>query len=277
MPPKKNSSKRNKIKSLVKEFWLFSRPHLPSVVTCCALITSFSSIFFALQGSVGKAIICTLCGGFLDAADGWLARKLNACSAFGAEMDSLADLVSFGVSPAVVVYLTQINGSDYATVGWMSASTFVTCMAIRLARFNVTHADPATLPSWSKKFFKGVPAPAGAAVLFAPIYVELSGFYPLCSPKLYTIWYLFVASLLISNIRTFSVKSVKLPGRNLRSVPFWFLLTFGTLVSTGLYLSVGALNSILFWKFLVMMFIVYMTTIPLSHMFYLQLCKSNVA
>lgn len=268
------------VKDKAKQFWLFSYPHLPSLVTFSALITSFSAIYFSFNDQVSKAILCTLCGGFLDAMDGWLARKLNACSAFGAELDSLADLVSFGVSPAVVVYLTQIkDDAAYSGLGWGSACIYVCCMACRLARFNVTHSDTEKLPSWSKNFFKGVPAPAGAALLFAPIYIDLSGMFEICSAELYTFWFVFVAVMLISSVRTFSLKGVKAPGRNLKSMPVSVLIIFGCLTFLGFYMLGNpkkSLNARNFWKLAAALTCGYISTMPLSHMFYLNLCKSNI-
>jgi len=258
-----------------KEFWLFSKPHLPSVVTLSALCTSFSSIYFATNLQMTRAILCVWVGGFLDAVDGALARFLDACSPFGAEIDSLADLVSFGVSPALMVYFSQLKGTEYEFLAWGCCCTFVCCMAVRLARFNVEHVDTA-LPSWSKNFFKGVPAPAGATLLMFPVYAKFAGFdYKINStPEFYMAWLLFTAMLLISNIRTFSMKGIKLPSRKRTQLPLFAVLIGGILLSY-LGLSDGKPLDKTGWQLSCICTIMYIASFPVSHGIFLNLCSSH--
>lgn len=262
-----------------KEFWLFSKPHLPSVVTLSALVTSFSSIYCATNDQMTKAIVCVWVGGFLDAVDGAVARLLDACSPFGAEIDSLADLVSFGVSPALMVYFSQLKHTQYQFFGWLCCCTFVCCMAVRLARFNVTHVDTA-LPSWSKNFFKGVPAPAGATLLMFPLYAKFAGFdWKLNStPEFYMGWLVFVAILLISNIRTFSLKGIKLPSRKRTQMPLMYV---GGCAALLYYILPTVLKSELKpidklgWQAAVGCTVVYFCSFPFSHIIYLNLCSTH--
>jgi len=268
----------------IHDFWLFTKPHLPSVITLAALCTSFSSIYFALHDNVNFAILCVWTGGFLDALDGSMARYLDACSEFGAEIDSLADLVSFGVSPAIVVFMTRIKGSDFEAIGWFCMCVYVSCMAIRLARFNVTMVDT-NLPKWSKNFFKGVPAPAGATLLMAPMYFKTAGLWwedsdsgP--SAVFYMFYSLFIASLLISSIRTLSSKAMKIPGRHRSQMPNWFVGIMGALICLCLWaswqfrLGQGPLDQT-GWQLASIGTVFYALSWIPSHFIYLNLCKAE--
>lgn len=264
-------SKSARLKAKAREFWLFSVPHLPSVVTLMALCTSFTSIFFALNNSISHSIICIWCGAFLDALDGRIARYFDVCSQFGAEIDSLADLVSFGVSPGVVIFLTIFLDTSQEMLGWGCVCTYVACMAVRLARFNVTHDDSVPAPEWSKMFFKGVPAPAGATVLLSPVFAKLAGVSDLCTPSFYIFWALFTAFLLVSPIRTFSGKGIKLKGRNRRLAPLVAIVPLA-------FFIVGLLRFPLFdllWKGAVLGTLVYVCTFPISHMYFRNFCSSG--
>jgi len=253
------------VKEKAKEFWLFSRPHLPSVVTLMALTTAFSGVYAALHDNSQLAVILVWAGGFLDALDGRLARYLDECSQFGAEIDSLADLVSFGVSPALFIYLHILHKSEeYSFVGWFCACTYICCMAIRLARFNVTHAGAP--PVWSKSFFKGVPAPAGASILMAPIYFQIAGMIDQCSPRFFCGWLLFCATLLVSSIRTFSGKGLYIPGRNRVTAPKMALPVLALMIVSCFYFLPA-------WYIPVLLAIAYMCSFPISHMIFLKWCS----
>jgi CDP-diacylglycerol--serine O-phosphatidyltransferase len=124
------------------------------------------AVHFGLQVNWEKAIIAIVVAGILDTLDGRIARLLNGSSKFGAELDSLSDFVSFGVAPALLLY--QWTLKDLRGFGWVLALVFAVCCALRLARFN-TRIDNADLPSWTGKFFTGVPAPAGAGLAITPM------------------------------------------------------------------------------------------------------------
>jgi CDP-diacylglycerol--serine O-phosphatidyltransferase len=183
---------------------------LPNAVTVLALCSGLSAVYFALSGrfelcvaSVGFAAIC-------DALDGRLARLLDASTRIGAELDSLSDLVSFGVAPALVLYIWQLEGSRF---GWAVALVFAVCMALRLARFN-TLLDVEDEVPYAKEFFVGVPAPAAALVSGIPLYLSLQfgdGWWS--DDIVVAVWALVSAALMVSRIPTLSFKTVRVPPR----------------------------------------------------------------
>ncbi|MGQ0574074.1 MAG: CDP-alcohol phosphatidyltransferase family protein [Pseudonocardia sp.] len=182
---------------------------LPNAVTVLALCAGLSAVQFALAGnfqlcvaSVGVAALC-------DALDGRLARLLDATSRIGAELDSLADLVSFGVAPALVLYIWQ--GPAAGRFGWVVALVFAVCMALRLARFN-TLIDATDPYPFTKEFFVGVPAPAAALVAGIPLYLFLHlgpGWWS--AAPLVGGWALVVAMLMVSRLPTMSLKTLRVP------------------------------------------------------------------
>ena len=141
---------------------------IPNIVTLLALCSGITSIRFAVDGRFELAVACILFATILDGLDGRLARFLKGTTRFGAELDSLADFVNFGVAPAVVLYLWALQG--FKALGWIVALSLALCMALRLARFNVALDDPGK-PAWMANFFTGTPAPAGALLAMLPMYV----------------------------------------------------------------------------------------------------------
>ncbi|MFP5072722.1 CDP-diacylglycerol--serine O-phosphatidyltransferase [Pseudonocardia nantongensis] len=183
---------------------------LPNAVTVLNLCGGMSAVYFALQGRFDFAIAAVLAAALCDALDGGLARLLDASSRIGAELDSLADLVSFGVAPALVIYIWQFQDTR---VGWIVALVFAVCMALRLARFN-TLIDDDTDPPFAREFFVGVPAPAAAMVAGIPLYLWLhlgDGWWT--AEWVVAAWALVTASLMVSRIPTLSLKTVRVPQR----------------------------------------------------------------
>lgn len=255
------------VKQRTKNFWLFSRPHLPSILTLIALSTSLSSFVCILEGKIRSSIICIWMGGIFDALDGRLARYIKACSNFGAEIDSLADLVSFGVSPILIIFFTQFNDTNnQKRTAWGSCIMYVCCMVIRLARFNVTHFPKQTSPKWSKQFFKGIPAPAGATLLMAPTYFSFTKIYKPCHPRLYITWIFFCSFLLICNIRTFSGKGKLIRGR--KAPPKCIIISFVII----LILIMRAYVSI--WYISIFLTLAYLLSFPFSHITYKNYCRN---
>ncbi len=183
---------------------------LPNAVTVLALCSGLSGVYFALGGrfelcvaAVGFAAVC-------DALDGRLARMLDASTRIGAELDSLSDLVSFGVAPALVIYIWALEGTRF---GWAVALVFAVCMALRLARFN-TLLDAEDEVPYAKEFFVGVPAPAAALVAGVPLYVTLQvgrGWWS--DPVVVGLWAIVAAGLMVSRIPTLSFKTVRVRPR----------------------------------------------------------------
>jgi CDP-diacylglycerol--serine O-phosphatidyltransferase len=182
---------------------------LPNAVTVVALCSGLSAVYFALSG---RFELCVAAGGIAalcDALDGRLARMLDASSRIGAELDSLSDLVSFGVAPALVMYIWALQGTR---LGWVVALVFAVCMALRLARFN-TLLD-VDQPRYAKEFFVGVPAPAAALLSGLPLYATLhfgDGWWS--SPVPVGVWAVVVAGLMVSRLPTLSFKTVRVPAR----------------------------------------------------------------
>lgn len=145
---------------------------LPNLVTVLAICAGLSGIRLAFEGRFEIAVAMVLVAAFLDALDGRLARMLKASSSFGAQMDSLADIMNFGVAPALVLYAYALDSAG--AVGWTAALVFAIACCLRLARFNVMLDDP-DRPAWQNDYFVGVPAPAGALLVLMPVYLGLIG------------------------------------------------------------------------------------------------------
>ncbi|SDQ94063.1 CDP-diacylglycerol--serine O-phosphatidyltransferase [Pseudovibrio sp. Tun.PSC04-5.I4] len=179
---------------------------LPNVVTLLALCSGLTAIRMAMEDRWDLAIAAIFLAAILDALDGRVARMLKGTSKFGAELDSLADFVNFGVAPGIILYAWMLE--DASSLGWIAALLFSICMALRLARFNVALDDP-NKAKWTNKFFTGVPAPAGALTVLLPIYLERLGvphWNELALPvALYT---MFIGLLMVSQLPTYSGKQV---------------------------------------------------------------------
>ena len=177
---------------------------IPNLATLSALLVGMTQIRFALKEQWEFAIIAVVVAAFFDATDGRLARLFNACSRFGAELDSLSDFAVFGLCPAVVMYLYSLSSLN--RLGWIIAAFFAICMCLRLARFNTHDIENIKTPL-SGKFFTGVPAPAGAMLALFPIILfnafELSIFK---NEYLCAINVLITGILCISKIPTLSIK-----------------------------------------------------------------------
>jgi CDP-diacylglycerol--serine O-phosphatidyltransferase len=181
---------------------------LPNLVTLLALCMGLTAIRFAIEGRFRTAVLAIIAAAILDGLDGRIARALKGTSRFGAELDSLADFVDFGVAPALILYMWNLH--EIKGLGWFAALVFATAAALRLARFNVMIDDP-DRPAWTANFFVGMPAPAGACLALLPLYLTLSELQ-LPAGKAYAPWHiaflLFVAFLMASRIPHFSGKKI---------------------------------------------------------------------
>jgi len=227
-------------------------PHLariiPNAVTITALCTGLSAIRFALLERWELAVSLILIAAILDAMDGRIARFLRADSHFGAELDSLSDFISFGVAPAVVVYLYSLH--LWKGTGWALTLFFSTCMALRLARFN-TNMD-APMPEWTKGFSVGVPAPAGAILGLLPMMASFALEVRLQDIPLIAALSLLVSGfLMISRIPTYVLKNVRVPHHFVRPLLMMVAIFMAALFSVPWWtLSIGA--------------IIYLFSIPVS-------------
>lgn len=197
---------------------------LPNLVTLLGLCAGLTSIRYALDERYEIAAALILLAAVLDGMDGLIARKLNAASHFGAELDSLSDFVCFGVAPGVFVFHFALQ--DVAGAGWLLVLVYILCACLRLARFNVNRDAP---PPPGRAHFVGVPAPAGALLALLPVFLTLSGVWDARAlPTLVALYLAGVGMLMISRLPTISPKGLRVP-RN-RAV----LLLLGVAVFAGM-------------------------------------------
>jgi len=189
------------------------RAMLPNAITAAALCAGLTGIRFAISEDWNLAILAVVLAGLLDGIDGRIARLLNAQSRFGAELDSLADSLSFGMAPAIILFMWSLQ--DLPRLGWFAALGFALCCALRLARFNA-QIDVDEQPHKSAGFLTGVPAPVGAGLAFAPFYLwTATGMEEFRDPLAIAIWISLIAVLMISNMATLSWASIR-PRRGIR-------------------------------------------------------------
>jgi CDP-diacylglycerol---serine O-phosphatidyltransferase len=225
---------------------------LPNLVTLLALCMGLTAIRFAIENQFETAVIAVIIAAVLDGLDGRIARALRGTSRFGAELDSLADFVDFGVAPGLILYFWSLH--EIKSLGWFAALVFAIACALRLARFNVMMDDP-NRPAWQAHFFTGMPAPAGAIVGLLPLYLSLSvvpfphGAYVVPVEIGYV---LFIAFLMASRIPHFSGKKI---GRIPRE--YVIVVLFGVAV-TILLLATFPM------EMLVALSLLYLATIPIA-------------
>ncbi|MEP0191327.1 MAG: phosphatidylcholine/phosphatidylserine synthase [Erythrobacter sp.] len=189
------------------------RAMLPNAITAGALCAGLTGISFAIDGQWQFAVLAVVLAGVLDGVDGRIARLLNAQSRFGAELDSLADCISFGVAPPLILFVWSLQGLP--SFGWLAALGFAICMALRLARFNA-RIDVENQPHKSAGFLTGVPAPVGAGLAFLPCYLWFeTGYDGFRDPLATTLWLGLIAVLVISNFATLSWAAMR-PRRDIR-------------------------------------------------------------
>lgn len=183
---------------------------LPSTLTILALCSGLSAVKFALEAQLGAALGMIGVAAVLDSLDGRIARLLDATTKIGAELDSLADAISFGVAPALVLYVTLLDGSN---AGWIVALVYAVSIVLRLARFN-TLLDDDSAPSYTSEFFVGVPAPAGALMVLTPIAAyEQWGDGWWSSFWVVSAWTVLSAALIVSRVPTLAMKTFSVPRR----------------------------------------------------------------
>src|SRR5262245_3302494 len=182
------------------------RTLVPNLITLLALCAGLTAIPLAVQGKLEWAIAAIVFAATLDGIDGRVARMLKGTSRFGAELDSLADFVNFGVAPALILFFWDLH--ELGNIGWIAAMVFAICTGLRLARFNVMIDDP-NKPAWAGNFFVGMPAPAGAVTVLLPIYLYFLGIPRLAVVAPTTLIYtLFIAGLMVSRLPVPSGKRV---------------------------------------------------------------------
>jgi CDP-diacylglycerol--serine O-phosphatidyltransferase len=207
------------------------RTLLPNLITLLALCAGLTAIRMVVENNIQLALAAIVFAALLDGIDGRIARLLKGTSRFGAELDSLADFVNFGVAPALILYFWGLH--ELKSAGWIVALVFAICAGLRLARFNVMIDEP-NKPVWAGNFFTGIPAPAGAITVLLPIYLALLGM----PTGLVVVWITFlytllIALLMVSRLPVFSGKRVgkRVPPEMVLPVFVVVVLFFALLIS----------------------------------------------
>lgn len=215
------------------------RALIPNLFTLLGLCAGLTAIRMAFEARFDIAIAAVVIAALIDAIDGRMARLLKTASRFGAELDSLADFVNFGVAPAIIIYTWGLKTAP--SLGWLAVLIFALAAALRLARFNVASGDEK--PLWEQNFFTGVPATAGAITVLLPLYLEGLGVphSDLFLTPVVLIYTVAIAVLMVSRIPTFAGKLV---GRRIELehiVPIFIAAVLGAAVlATYPYLTLTA-------------------------------------
>ena len=233
---------------------------LPNTLTIIGVCIGLSSIKFALDQNYGLSIIALLIAAILDTLDGRIARLIKGTSKVGKELDSLTDVISFGVAPAFIMYFWTLN--ELGKLGWLIVLVYVVCCALRLARFNIMTYDDELL--WKQNFFEGVPSPAGAGLVMLPLILYKLEIYNFDQyrPLVVSTTFIITSILMISKLPTYSFKRIAIP----RSTTIFLL--FGI----GLYFG------LLFVYTFEVLFItgaVYLCTIPISYLHFRKIKKKE--
>lgn len=234
-----------------------TRVILPNILTLIGVCIGLSSIKFALDSKYEIAVIAIIFAALIDGLDGRIARLIKGTSKVGKELDSLTDVISFGVAPAFIMYFWSLN--NLGKFGWLLCLIYVVCVVLRLARFNV-HSNEET--SWKDNFFEGVPSPAGGILVLMPLIYSLSElkFLNINYNFIVPVFFILVSLLLISKVPTYSLKKIVVP----RTMTIFLL--FGIVLFFGLLL-------IYTFNVMVISGSVYLCLIPISFIHYIKLNK----
>jgi len=221
---------------------------IPNMLTIAAICAGLTAIPLAVQGSFVNATLLIMLAGILDGIDGRIARFLRSDSKMGAELDSLADFVNFGVAPALLLYFWTLQ--DASGLGWIAVLVFAICCVVRLARFNIgTKTESACAASRPSTHFVGVPAPAGAVLVLLPIYVYFASAQTARLPDIVICLHLIAVGLaMISTVRTSSFKTMRISRENVK----YLLVGFAVLAAAALTY---------FWFVLIVMCLAYVAVV----------------
>jgi CDP-diacylglycerol--serine O-phosphatidyltransferase len=236
-----------------------ARVILPNMLTLIGVCIGLTSIRFALDGRFEFAIVAIILAAIIDGLDGRIARLIKGTSKVGKELDSLTDMISFGVAPAFIMYFWKLN--TLGRFGWLVCLIYVICVALRLARFNVNSGQE---PSWRDNFFEGVPSPAGGILVLTPLIFSITNFefitinYDIVVP----IFFIVTSLLLISKFPSYSFKKIVIQRKTTIFLLFGIVLFFGLLLIYPF--NVIAISAI-----------VYLLILPISFFHYQKLKKQN--
>ena len=236
-----------------------ARMLLPNMLTLFGVCIGLTSIRFALDGKFEFAIIAIIFAALIDGLDGRIARLIKGTSKVGKELDSLTDMISFGVAPAFIMYFWKLN--SLGRFGWLLCLIFVICVALRLARFNINSNQQ---PSWRDNFFEGVPSPAGGILVLSPLIYSLSGLnlFQINYDIIVPVFFITTSFLLISKFPTYSFKKIVIQRKATIFLLFGIVLFFGLLlIYTFNVITISSL--------------IYLTLLPVSFIHYKKLKKQN--
>jgi len=236
-----------------------ARVILPNMLTLIGVCIGLTSIRFALDGRFEFAIVAIILAAVIDGLDGRIARLIKGTSKVGKELDSLTDMISFGVAPAFIMYFWKLN--TLGRFGWLVCLIYVICVALRLARFNVNSSQE---PSWRDNFFEGVPSPAGGVLVLTPLIFSMTNFefIPINYDIVVPIFFIATSFLLISKFPSYSFKKIVIQRKTTIFLLFGIVLFFGLLLIYPF--NVIAISAI-----------VYLLMLPISFFHYQKLKKQN--
>ena len=236
-----------------------ARVILPNMLTLIGVCIGLTSIRFALDGRFEFAVVAIILAALIDGLDGRIARLIKGTSKVGKELDSLTDMISFGVAPAFIMYFWKLN--TLGRFGWLVCLIYVICVALRLARFNVNSGQD---PSWRDNFFEGVPSPAGGILVLTPLIFSMTNFefitinYDIVVP----IFFIVTSLLLISKFPSYSFKKIVIQRKTTIFLLFGIVLFFGLLL-------------IYPFNLIAISAIVYLAMLPISFFHFQKLKKQN--
>jgi len=236
-----------------------ARVILPNMLTLIGVCIGLTSIRFALDGRYEFAIIAIIIAAVIDGLDGRIARLIKGTSKVGKELDSLTDMISFGVAPAFIMYFWKLN--ELGRFGWLVCLIYVICVALRLARFNVNTGGE---PSWRDNFFEGVPSPAGGILVLTPLIFSMSSIelFKIDYQIIVPLFFIVTSFLLISKFPSYSFKKIVIQRKATIFLLFGIVLFFGLLLIYPFnVISLSAL--------------IYLTLLPISFFHYQKLKKQN--
>ena len=232
---------------------------LPNMLTLIGVCIGLTSIRFSFNGQFDLAIIAIIFAALIDGLDGRIARLIKGTSKVGKELDSLTDMISFGVAPAFIMYFWTL--SSLGRLGWLICLIYVICVALRLARFNINSNQE---PSWRDNFFEGVPSPAGGILVLTPLVISMTNFdlVKIDNNTIAPIFFIVTSLLLISKFPTYSFKKIVIQRQTTIFLLFGIVLFFGfILIYPFIAISISA--------------ILYLLMLPISYFHYNKLKKQN--
>ena len=232
---------------------------LPNMLTLIGVCIGLTSIRFSFNGQFDLAIIAIIFAALIDGLDGRIARLIKGTSKVGKELDSLTDMISFGVAPAFIMYFWTL--SSLGRLGWLICLIYVICVALRLARFNINSNQE---PSWRDNFFEGVPSPAGGILVLTPLVISMTNFdlIKINNNIIAPIFFIVTSLLLISKFPTYSFKKIVIQRQTTIFLLFGIVLFFGfILIYPFVAISISA--------------ILYLLMFPISYFHYNKLKKQD--